>query len=58
MFIEPGTWEEFVKMESTPDKMAKHEKGRKWAKLKKNPPRVGLKGYRGNVDRWEKERAS
>ena len=36
----------------------KHEKGRKWAKLKKNPPRVGPKGYRGNVDRWEKERAS
>ncbi|PWA53690.1 hypothetical protein CTI12_AA442640 [Artemisia annua] len=57
-FIEPGTWEEFVKMESTPNKMAKHEKGRKWAKLKKNPPRVGPKGYRGNVDRWEKKSAS
>ena len=37
---------------------AKHEKGRKWAKLKKNPPQLGPKGYRGNIPKWEKERAS
>ncbi|GJY31183.1 ulp1 protease family, C-terminal catalytic domain-containing protein, partial [Tanacetum coccineum] len=57
-FIEPNIWEEFVKMESTPEKMAKHALGKKWAKLKKNPPRLGPKGYRGNIDKWEKERAS
>ncbi|GJW96128.1 hypothetical protein Tco_0177936 [Tanacetum coccineum] len=57
-FIEPNIWEEFVKMESTPEKMAKHALGKKWAKLKKNPPRLGPKGYRGNIDKWEKGRAS
>ncbi|GKD50571.1 transposon protein, partial [Tanacetum coccineum] len=57
-FIEPDIWEKFVKMESTPEKMAKHAQGKKWAKLKKNPPRLGPKGYRGNIDKWEKERAS
>ncbi|GJW48881.1 hypothetical protein Tco_0080527 [Tanacetum coccineum] len=56
--IEPEIWREFVKMESTPEKMAKHAQGKKWAKLKKNPPRLGPKGYRGNIDKWEKEGAS
>nr|GEX27096.1 hypothetical protein [Tanacetum cinerariifolium] len=64
--------------------MEKHALGKKWAKLKKNPPRLaqkgivetlingetctreemgqtqekfskaGPKGYRGNIDKWEK----